>query len=84
LTVDVTVQTISQVDVNERPLDTKCGLIHNISQMRMADSLFDVKLAFSSFNIKKNGNLNATDDALNDDFVEKAQFRLWTSAKPQQ
>jgi hypothetical protein len=50
----------------------------------MADTLFDVKLAFSSFNLKKNGNVNATDDVLNEDFVEKAQFRLWTSAKPRQ
>lgn len=74
-------QTISQVDVNESSLDTRCGLIHSISQMQIVDTLFDVKLAFSSLDVKKSGNLDTTDDLLTEDFVERAQFRLWTSAR---
>jgi hypothetical protein len=78
----VSLQTKSQVEVNENPLDIKCGLIHSISRMQMADSLFDVKLAFSSFNARnKSGNLNNADDVLTEEFVERVQFRLWTSAK---
>ena len=82
LILDVTLQAMSQVDVNESPLDIKCGLIHGISRMQMADSLFDVKLAFSSFNARnKPGNRNTVDDVLTEEFVERVQFRLWTSAK---
>ena len=73
--------TISQVDTNETPLDTKCGLIHSISDGYTADTLFDVKLS-SYASRKQSGNLDVAEDPLMEDFVERAQFRLWTSTKP--
>jgi hypothetical protein len=81
---DLAVLSMSQADVSENPLDSKCGLMHGISQVRTADALFDVKLALTSFDVRKRSTtLYSTDDVLKDDFVERVQFRLWTTAKPQ-
>lgn len=82
LIVDIAVQEISQVDLRETPLDTKCALIHGISSANGADSLFDVKLALTSFGArKKSVNLQPADESLTEDFVERVQFRLWTGGK---
>lgn len=74
--------TISHVDVCESPLDIKCGLIRSISEGQTTDRLFDVKLALSSFAVrKKSGTLDTREDALTEDFVERAQFRLCASVR---
>ena len=73
-------KTLSQVDFRETPLDMKCGLVHSISHGQTTDRLYDVKLALTSFDGRKtSGNLEAGDDALTEDFVERAYFRLWTN-----
>jgi hypothetical protein len=72
LILDIAIQEISRVDLRETPLDTKCGLIHGISTGEVADTLFDVKLALTSFSARK---------SLTEDFVERVQFRPWTSSK---
>jgi len=56
--------------------------MYNITRADTADTLFDVKLALTSFDVrKKSGNVDETDVVLTRDFVEKASFRLWTGAK---
>jgi hypothetical protein len=80
--VDIAVETIAHVDTSESPLDTKCGILYNISQAQTADSLFDIKLGLTYFDIrKKAGNLGVTDQVLTEDFIEKVHFRLWSSVK---
>ena len=74
-------QTISQVDANESPLDIRCGLMRSISEVQTTDRLFDVKLALSFAVRRKSGVLDTREDALTEDFVERAQFRLWASAR---
>lgn len=75
-------QTISQVDASESPLDIKCGLMRSISQVQTTDGLFDVKLALSSFAVRnKSRILDTKEDSLTVDFVERAQFRLWASVR---
>lgn len=74
-------QTISHVDINETPLDIKCGLVHNIAKAQTADALFDIKLALTSFDVRDKSGSVQEDDVLTQDFVERAQFRLWTGAK---
>ena len=82
LILDIAVQEISQVDLRETPLDTKCGLIHGISTGEVSDTLFDVKLALTSFGArKKSANLQPADENLTEDFVERVQFRLWSGNK---
>jgi hypothetical protein len=84
LIADISVETIAHADSSESPLDTKCGILHSISQARTADSLFDVKLALTSFDVrKKAGGLEVTDQVLSDDFIERVHFRLWSNAKAQ-
>ncbi len=73
---------MAQVNVRETPLDTKCGLMHNISKGLSADSLYDVKLTLSAFDARERiTNLQIPDNILTRTSVERAQFRLWTSPK---
>jgi hypothetical protein len=75
------VRGLPQVDFRETPLDMKCGLVHSISHSQTTDSLYDVKIALTSFDGRKtSGNSEGEDDALSDDFVERVYFRLWTNA----
>jgi hypothetical protein len=79
--IDISVESLSQVDFRDTPLDTKCGLVHSSSNIQTTDSLYDVKLALTSFEARKAiQNVRAGDDALMEDFVERAYFRLWTNA----
>jgi hypothetical protein len=73
---------MAQVNARETPLDTKCGLIHNISSGQFADSLYDVKLTLSAFDARERIiNLQSADNILTKNSVERAQFRLWAGAK---
>jgi hypothetical protein len=82
LIIDIAVQEISQVDLRETPLDAKCGLIHGISSADGADTLFDVKLALTSFAArKKSVNLQPADESLTEEFVNRVLLRLWTGGK---
>jgi len=81
LKIDICVESLSQVDFRGTPLDTKCGLVYSSFNIQTTDSLYDVKLALTSFEARKAiQNLRAGDDALTEDFVERAYFRLWTNA----
>jgi hypothetical protein len=73
---------MAQVNTSETPLDTKCGLIYNISEGLSVDALYDVKLALSAFDTReRNSNLQSADDILSKDSVERARFRLWTGTR---
>jgi hypothetical protein len=81
LKIDIAVKSLSQVDFRDTPLDIKCGLVHSSSHPQTTNSLYDVKLALTSFDARKaSQNVKAGDDALTEDFVEQAYFRLWTNA----
>ena len=78
LTLGVDVQTMSEIGIGETPLDVKCGLIYNICHGQTTDALFDVKLALTRFDVKRDAdNVEKSDDPLSDDFVEKLKFRVW-------
>jgi hypothetical protein len=74
------VEFISQV-YSESSIDTKCGLLHDISQGDTVDKLFDVKLALTSFDVRRKANMDIRDELLTNDFVERLRFRLWSGSK---
>lgn len=77
---DIAVQAISEVDTGETTLDMKCGLMYNLSHAETTDALYDVKLAFTSYEARRKAHIAATpDEAWMENFIERAQFRLWGS-----
>lgn len=63
-------------------VDFRCGILHLISNATTADSLYDLKLALSNFEVReKAGKLESVDDPMTEDFVEQARFRLWSNAQ---
>ena len=56
--------------------------MRSISEAQTTDRLFDVKLALSSFAVRKKSEiLDTREHALTEEFVERAQFRLWATAR---
>jgi hypothetical protein len=76
--IDIGALAISEVDTRETPLDTKSAFIHNLTHGETTDALYDVKLAFTTYEARRKAGMAATsEESWMEDFIERAQFRLW-------
>jgi hypothetical protein len=74
--VDITVQELSEADTQESYLDVKCGLIRNLTHAETTDELFDIKLALTSYEVRKSEGRTLPEESWLEDFLQRAQFHV--------